>query len=74
MKSQMPCVGYPSHFSAQLLAELIEAGSKAINIAADPIPLVGHHFAILILILIQIQTKANCEAKKLRSKLVDLAS
>jgi hypothetical protein len=31
---------------------------------------VGHPFAILI----QIQTKANCEAKKPRSKLVDLAS
>ena len=44
----MPCVGYPSHFSDQLLAELIEAGSEAIKIAADPTPLVGHHFAILI--------------------------
>ena len=54
------------------MAELIEAGSKAINIAADPTPLVGHHFAILI--QIQIQIKANCEVKKLRSKLIDLAS
>ena len=68
MASQMPCVDYPTHFSDQLLAELIEAGSKAINIAADPTPLVGHHFAI------QIQIKANCEAKKLHSKLVYLAS
>ena len=70
MDSQMPCVDYPTHFSDQLLAELIEAGSKAINIAADPTPLVGHHFAIQI----QIQIKANCEAKKLHSKLVYLAS
>jgi hypothetical protein len=68
----MHYVGYPSHFSDQLLAELIEAGSKAINIAADPTPLVGHHFAILI--QIQIQIKANCEVKKLRSKLIDLAT
>lgn len=72
MESQIPCVGYASHFSYQLLAELIEAGSKAIKIAADPPSLVGHHFDILI--QIQIQIKANCEAKKLRSKLVDLAS
>ena len=68
MDSQMACVGYPSHFSAQLLVELIEAGSEAIKIAADPTALVGHHFSTLV------QTKANCEAKKLRSKLVDLAS
>jgi hypothetical protein len=68
MKSQMLCVGYPSHFSDQLLAELIEAGSEAIKIAADPTPLVGHPFAILI------QTKANHEVKKPCSKLVDLAS
>ena len=40
----MLCVGYPSHFSDQLLAELIEAGSEAIKIAADPTPLVGHPF------------------------------
>ena len=72
MASQKPSVGYPSHCSDQLMAELIEAGSKAINIAADPTPLVGHHFAILI--QIQIQIKANCEVKKLRSKLIDLAS
>lgn len=36
MASLMPCVGYPSHFSAQLLAELIEAGNEADKIAADP--------------------------------------
>ena len=68
MESQMPCVGYPSHFSDQLLAELIEAGSEAIKIAADTTALVGHPFAMLI------QTKANCEVKKQRSKLVYLAS
>ena len=68
MESQIPSVGYPSHFSAQLLAELIETGNEAIKIATDPTTLVGHLFAMLI------QTKANCEAKKLRSKLVDLAS
>ena len=68
MASQISSVGYPSHFSDQLLAELIEAGNEAIKIAADPTALVGHPFAILI------QTKANCEVKKLRSKLVDLAS
>jgi hypothetical protein len=68
MASQMPCVGYPSHFSDQLLAELIEAGNEAIKIAADPTALECHPFAMLI------QTKANCEVKKLRSKLVDLAS
>ena len=68
MGSQMLCVGYPSHFAAQLLTELIEAGSEAIKIAAEPTPLVGHPFAILI------QTKANCELKKPCSKLVDLAS
>ena len=33
----------------------------------DPTALVGHPFAMLI------KTKANCEAKKLRSKLVYLA-
>ena len=32
----MPCVGYPSHFSYQLLAELIEAGNEAIKIASRP--------------------------------------
>ena len=64
----MPCVGYPSHFSAQLLVELIEAGSEAIKIAADPTALVGHPFVVLIKI------KGNCEVKKQRSKLVDLAS
>ena len=50
------------------MTELIETGNEAIKIATDPTTLVGHHFAKLI------QTKANCEAKKLRSKLVDLAS
>lgn len=64
----MPCVGYPSHFSAQLLTELIETGSEAIKIAGDPTALEGHPFSTLI------QIKANCEAKKLHSKLVDLAS
>ena len=64
----MPCVGYPSHFSDQLLAELIEAGNEADKIAADPTALVGHPFAKLI------QTKANCEVKKQHSKLVYLAS
>jgi hypothetical protein len=64
----MPCVGYPSHFSNQLLAELIEAGNEAIKIAANPTALVGHPFATLI------QTKVNCEVKKPRSKLVYLAS
>ena len=44
MKSQMPCVGYPSHFSDQLLTELIETGNEAIKIAADPTALVGHPF------------------------------
>jgi hypothetical protein len=68
MASQMPSVGYPSHFGDQLLAELIETGSEAIKIAADPNALVGHLLAVLI------QTKANCEAKKLHSKLVYLAS
>ena len=68
MGSQMLCVGYPSHFAAQLPTELIEAGSEPIKIASQPTALVGHPFAMLI------QTKANCEAKKLRSKLVDLAS
>ena len=68
MASQMPCVGNPSHFSDQLLAELIEAGSEAIKIAADPTALVGHPFAMLI------QIKGNCEVKKLHSKLVYLAS
>ena len=70
MASQMPSVGYPSHFGDQLLAELIETGSKAIKIAAIPTALVGHPFAMLI----QIQIKANCEIKKLHSKLVYLAS
>ena len=50
------------------MTELIETGNEAIKIATDPTTLVGHLFAMLI------QTKANCEAKKLRSKLVDLAS
>jgi hypothetical protein len=68
MASQMPSVGYPSHFGDQLLAELIETGSEAIKIAADPNALVGHLLAVLI------QTKANCEIKKLHSKLVYLAS
>ena len=68
MQSQMPCIGYPSHFSDQLLTELIEAGSEAIKIAAEPTALVGHPFAVLI------QTKANCEVKKQHSKLVYLAS
>ena len=49
------------------MTELIETGSEAIKIAADPTALVGHPFAMLI------KTKANCEAKKLRSKLVYLA-
>ena len=66
--SQMPCVGYPSHFSEQLLAELIETGSEAIKIAATPTALVGHPFANLI------QTKVNCEVKRQHSKLVYLAS
>ncbi len=70
MASQMPCVGNPSHFSDQLLAELIETGSEAIKIPADPTALGGHPFAMLI----QIQIKANCEAKKPHSKLVYLAS
>ena len=72
MDSQMPCVGYPSHFSDQLLAELIETGNEASKIAAEPTALVGHPFAMLI--QIQIQIKANCEVKKPRSKLVYLAS
>jgi len=68
MASQMPCVGNPSHFSDQLLAELIETGSEAIKIPADPTALVSHSFAMLI------QIKANCEVKKQHSKLVYLAS
>ncbi len=68
MVSQMPCVDYPTHFSDQLLTELIEAGSEAIKIAAEPTALVGHPFAMLI------QIKGNCEFKKLHSKLVYLAS
>jgi hypothetical protein len=64
----MPCVGYLYHFSDPLLTQLIEAGNEAIKIAADPTALVGHPFSTLI------QTKANCEVKKPRSKLVDLAS
>ncbi len=36
MQSQMPCIGYPSHFSDRLLAELIETDIEAIKIAADP--------------------------------------
>jgi hypothetical protein len=68
LESQIPCVGHPSHFFDQLLAEHIEAGSEADKIAADPTALVGHPFAKLI------QTKANCEVKKLCSKLVYLAS
>jgi hypothetical protein len=72
LESQIPSVGYPSHFSDQLLTELIETGSEADKIPADPTALVGHPFAMLI--QIQIQIKANCEAKKPRSKMVDLAS
>jgi hypothetical protein len=68
MASQMPSVGYPSHFGDQLLAELIETGSEAIKSAADPNALVDHLLAVLI------QTKANCEVKKQHSKLVYLAS
>ena len=68
MDSQMPCVGYPSHFSYQLLAELIEAGNEAIKIAANPTALVGHPFAVLT------QIKGNCKVKKPCSKLVYLAS
>jgi hypothetical protein len=68
MASQMPSFGYPSHFGDQLLAELIETGSSAIKITADPSALVGHLLAVLI------QTKANCEVKKQHSKLVYLAS
>ena len=70
MESQMPCIGYPSHFSDQPLTELIETGSEPIKIASQPTALVSHPFAILI----QIQTKANCEVKKPRNKLVYLAS
>jgi hypothetical protein len=70
LESQIPSVGYPSHFSDQLLTELIETGSEADKIPADPTALVGHPFAMLI----QIQIKANCEIKKLHSKLVYLAS
>ena len=68
MDSQMPSVGYPSHFSDQFLAELIETGNEAIKIAAEPTALVGHPFTMLI------QTKVNFEVKKLHSKLVYLAS
>jgi hypothetical protein len=68
MASQIPSVGYPSHFGYQLLAELIETGSEAIKIAATPFALVGHLLALLI------QIKANCEVKKQHSKLVYLAS
>jgi hypothetical protein len=68
MASQIPSVGYPSHFGDQLLAELIEAGNEADKIAADPTALVSHPFAMLI------QIKANCEVKKQHSKLVYLAS
>ena len=68
MASQMPSVGYPSHFGDQLLAELIETGNEASKIAAEPTALVGHPFAMLI------QIKGNCEFKKLHSKLVYLAS
>jgi hypothetical protein len=48
------------------------AARPSSKIPADPTALVGHPFAKLI--QIQIQIKANCEAKKPRSKLVDLAS
>ena len=68
MASQMPSVGYPSHFGDQLLAELIETGSEAIKSAADPNALVDHLYAVLI------ETKANSEVKKQHSKLVYLAS
>ena len=68
MDSQMPCVGYLYHFSDPLLTQLIEAGNEAIKIAAEPTALGGHPFAVLI------QIKVNCEIKKLRSKLVYLAS
>ena len=64
----MPWIDYPSHFSDQPLTELIETGSEPIKIAANPTALVGHPFAMLI------QTKANCEVKKLHNKLVYLAS
>jgi hypothetical protein len=64
----MPCVDYPTHFSDQLVKELIEVGNEAIKIAANSTALVGHPFSILI------QIKANCEVKKPRSKLVYLAS
>ena len=67
MDSQIPSAGYPSNFCDQLLAELIETGSKAIKFASDPIGLVGHPFAMLI------QIKANCKIKKLHSKLIYLA-
>ena len=50
------------------MTELIETGNEAIKIAADPTALVGNPFAKLI------QTKANCEVKKLRSKLIYLAT
>ena len=36
MASQIPSVGYPSHFADQLMTELIETGSEAIKIATDP--------------------------------------
>jgi hypothetical protein len=68
MASQMPNVGYPSHFSDKLLTELIGTGSEAIKVTANPTTLVGHPFAKLI------QIKVNCEIKKLHSKLVYLAS
>ena len=68
MDSQIPSVGYPSHFCDQLLAEPIETGNEIIKITANPTTLVGHPFAILI------QIKANCDINKLHSKLVYLAS
>ncbi len=68
MASQMPSVGYPTHFGDQLLAELIETGSETIKISAYLNALVDHLYAVLI------QTKANCEVKKQHSKLVYLAS
>jgi hypothetical protein len=70
--SHMACVDYPTHFSDQLLMELIETDNQANKIAAEPTALVRHHFAILI--QIQIQIKATCEVKKPCSKLVYLAS
>ena len=86
----MPCVGYPSHFSDQLLAELILKSSEAIEVANDPaqqsragcaaLPLIARRplaspTALMVHpFAILIQIKVNCEIKKLHSKLVYLAS